>query len=113
MPYFVTRPGEALFALAGLWEHWMAPDGSEIETAILMTVSPNAEMAAIHDRMPVVIAERDYETWLTGDPDEAARLLRSAPDGSFVPQVTSVLRRAAEKPKPPKPEEGSGQMSLF
>lgn len=113
VPYFVTRPGEALFALAGLWEHWMAPDGSEIETAILMTVSPNAEMAAIHDRMPVVIESADYETWLTGEPEEAARLLRCAPDGSFLPQVASHLRRAADKPKPPKPDDGPGQMSLF
>lgn len=113
VPYFVTREREALFALAGLWEHWMAPDGSEIETAILMTVSPNRELAAIHDRMPVVIEAQDHETWLTGEPEAAARLLRAAPDGSFTLQPTSLGRKAAEKPKPPKPEEGPGQMSLF
>ncbi len=114
VPYFVTRQGEALFALAGLWEHWMAPDGSEIETAILMTVSPNAEMAAIHDRMPVVIEAPDYETWLTGEPQEAARLLRSAPDGSFTPRATSLGRgKPGGMRTPPKPDEGPGQLSLL
>ncbi|MCA3554540.1 SOS response-associated peptidase, partial [Aestuariivirga sp.] len=31
-PFFVQRPDKGLFALAGLWEHWMGADGSELET---------------------------------------------------------------------------------
>ena len=57
-PIYVQRKDKGLFALAGLWEHWMGPDGSELETAMLMTIAPNAELSAIHDRMPVIIAER-------------------------------------------------------
>lgn len=109
VPFFVQRPDGGLFALAGLWEHWMGADGSELETATLMTIAPNAELSLIHDRMPVIIAAEDYETWLTGDAEEAAQLIRPAPDGSFVMEPTVIGRGAPPKPAPPEPD----QMSLF
>ena len=108
-PYFVERTDKALFALAGLWEHWMGADGSEIETIVLMTIEPNAELSAIHDRMPVIIAPEDHETWLTGETDEAAKLIRPAPDHSFSLEPTVIGRAAAPKPAPKKPD----QLSLF
>lgn len=109
VPFFVQAADKGLFALAGLWEHWMGADGSELETATLMTIAPNAELATIHDRMPVIIAPEDYETWLTGEVDEAVKLVRPAPDGSFVMEPTTIGRAAAPKP-PPKPPD---QMQLF
>lgn len=105
VPFLVERADKGLFALAGLWEHWMGADGSELETAVLMTIAPNRELAAIHDRMPVIIAAEDYETWLTGEVEEAAKLIRPAPDGSFVMEPTVIGRGA-----PPKKPD---QMSLF
>ena len=66
-PWFIHRPDDGLFAFAGLWEHWMGADGSEIETGVIITTAPNKTIATIHDRMPVVINPDDYETWLTGD----------------------------------------------
>lgn len=107
-PYFIARRDNALFALAGLWEHWMGADGSELETAALMTIAPNADLAVIHDRMPVIIAPGDYETWLTGDAAEAAKLIRPAPDGDFT-AVPTVIGRGEKTPPAPPP----GQMSLF
>lgn len=109
VPFFVQQRDKGLFALAGLWEHWMGADGSELETATLMTISPNAELATIHDRMPVIIAPQDYETWLTGEAEDAARLIRPATDGSFVMEPTVIGRAAAPKSPPKKPD----QMSLF
>ena len=109
VPFFVQAADKGLFALAGLWEHWMGTDGSELETAVLMTIAPNAELATIHDRMPVIIAPEDYETWLTGEMEDAARLIRPAPDGSFVMEPTTIGRAAAPKPPPKKPD----QMTLF
>ena len=109
VPFFVQAADKGLFALAGLWEHWMGTDGSELETAVLMTIAPNAELATIHDRMPVIIAPEDYETWLTGEVEDAARLIRPAPDGSFVMEPTTIGRAAAPKPPPKKPD----QMTLF
>ncbi len=109
VPFLVQRKDHGLFALAGLWEHWMGPDGSELETATLMTISPNAELSVIHDRMPVIIAPEDYETWLTGEAEAAARLIRPAPDDSFTLEPTVIGRAAPPRPEPKKPD----QLSLF
>jgi len=109
VPFFVQAADKGLFALAGLWEHWMGADGSELETATLMTIAPNAELATIHDRMPVIIAPEDYETWLTGETEDAAKLIRPAPDGSFVMEPTAIGRAPAPRPPPKKPD----QMSLL
>jgi putative SOS response-associated peptidase YedK len=87
----------------------MGADGSEIEPAALMTIASNEELATIHDRMPVIIAPEDYETWLTGEVEEAARLIRPAPDDSFTLEPTVIGRGAPPKPVPPKPS----QMDLF
>jgi putative SOS response-associated peptidase YedK len=101
-PHFFSRPDHGLFAFAGLWEHWMGADGSELETGALMTISPNAEVAAIHDRMPVIIQPQDYEVWLTGAVEDAARLIRPAPDGTFSVAPTTIARGRAATADPPR-----------
>lgn len=106
-PWFIHRPDNSLFAFGGLWEHWMGPDGSELETGIIITTTPNAEVARIHNRSPVVIAPENYQTWLAGDPDEAAQLIRQAPDGFWALEKTTIARTAP----PPKPM--ADQMKLI
>lgn len=107
--YFVQRKDHGLFAFGAIWEHWMSPDGSELETAALMTIAPNRELASIHDRMPVIIAAEDFDTWLTGDVKDAANLIRPAPDGDYALEVTAIGRAAAAVPTPIKPD----QLTLF
>jgi putative SOS response-associated peptidase YedK len=34
----------------------------------IITCPPNALVGALHDRMPVVLAEEDWATWLGEDP---------------------------------------------
>ena len=70
-------------ALAGLWEHWLGADGSEIETMAILTVPANAKVARVHDRMPAILAPEYFDEWLdTRDvrAETAARLLTPAPD---------------------------------
>ena len=55
--------GEPLF-FAGLWETWNTADGSEMDTACIITCGPNGTMAAVHDRMPVILEPRDFDLWL-------------------------------------------------
>jgi putative SOS response-associated peptidase YedK len=56
------------FAIAGLWDHWEGPDGSDIKTCTIITTTPNEIMAPIHDRMPVIVHPRDYKKWLDPSP---------------------------------------------
>lgn len=69
--------------LAALWEHWQGADGSEMETVTILTTEPNETMAEIHNRMPAILSRDDFSTWLDCEgtsPDEAAALLKPAPD---------------------------------
>jgi putative SOS response-associated peptidase YedK len=68
---------------AGLWEHWMSADGSEMESMAILTTEANRTVAQIHDRMPVILPASDWDAWLDvrSTPDkEAAALLKPAPD---------------------------------
>jgi putative SOS response-associated peptidase YedK len=68
---------------AGLWEHWMSADGSEMESMAVMTTEANRTVGTIHDRMPVILPPDAWDAWLDvrGVPAaEAAALLKPAPD---------------------------------
>jgi putative SOS response-associated peptidase YedK len=70
-PWRITLEGSAPFAFAGLWERWSGPDGSEIESCTIVTTEAAKSIAAIHERMPVMLGPSDFSTWLRGTPDEA------------------------------------------
>lgn len=78
-----TDSGSKLMGLAGLWEHWLEADGSEVETMAILTVQANTTVGAIHDRMPVILAPADFALWLDCKPGTAEHiqhLLRPAAD---------------------------------
>ena len=65
---FALKSGEP-YAMAGLWERWQPKEGAALETFTILTTDPNELMEPIHNRMPVILAQRDYGRWLdSGDP---------------------------------------------
>ena len=66
-PYCIYLPDQPVFAFAGLWEHWQGPDGSEIETAAILTGEASLAIRDIHERMPVILRPGDHEAWLAGE----------------------------------------------
>src|SRR5215469_149568 len=60
----------APFGIAGIWENWKEPTSGEwIRTFAIITTAANELVATIHDRMPLILAPRDYGRWLSEDPD--------------------------------------------
>ena len=58
------------FGIAGLWENWKEPASGEwIRTFAIITTDANELIAEIHDRMPAILAPRDYLRWLSDEPD--------------------------------------------
>jgi putative SOS response-associated peptidase YedK len=69
-PFAIAMKDGRPYALAGLWARWkdiMA--GGELLTFTVITTDPNEIVEPLHDRMPVIIPERDYDRWLKPNPE--------------------------------------------
>jgi putative SOS response-associated peptidase YedK len=107
--FHIHRPDHALFALAGLWEHWMGADGSELETAVVITTRPTAPLSQIHDRMPAIIMPENFTRWLNCDlhpADDAVRLLIPPPDDYFTAEPVDLRRSDGPPSRSQSPSRG-------
>ncbi|MFN3960960.1 MAG: SOS response-associated peptidase [Parvularculaceae bacterium] len=83
-PYLIRPSLSGLFAFAGLWETAQDPDGGEIDTAAILTCEAGPDVAALHNREPVVIQPADYSVWLGADEKDLGpvqAMLRPPPKG--------------------------------
>jgi len=64
-PYYIQLSGSRPFAFAGLWEHWSPSEGGPVESCTILTTTPNALVAELHDRMPVILPPDRYDEWLS------------------------------------------------
>lgn len=65
-PYFLQLASGEPFAMAGLWEPWRSPEGKLVETYAIVTTEAAGAARQVHDRMPVILAQPEYEAWLCG-----------------------------------------------
>lgn len=87
--YAIRRRDRETMALAGLWERWTpkadagrANEVAPLETLTILTTTANAVLRPLHDRMPVILDETAWESWLDPVAPRPAlkALLRPAPD---------------------------------
>ncbi|HQR37074.1 MAG TPA: SOS response-associated peptidase [Blastocatellia bacterium] len=92
-PMHIVRRDRGLFAFAGIWETWRAPDESELRTCSIITVEPNALLSTIHNRMPAILQASVERTWLAPDTKvaDALSLLVPYADDDF--EAHAVSRR--------------------
>ncbi|MDA8148051.1 MAG: SOS response-associated peptidase [Actinomycetota bacterium] len=96
--YFVRHDGDPL-ALAGLWVDTPSTGGGpvaggedpataeDIPACVVVTAGASADMAGVHDRMPVILERDGWEAWLDPGtaPDDLAYLLgQYSPAGVLV-----------------------------
>ncbi|HET8647235.1 MAG TPA: SOS response-associated peptidase, partial [Vicinamibacteria bacterium] len=119
-PYRICRPDRRPFAFAGLWQPAEDGPGETCGTCAILTTVPNELVRGIHDRMPVILAPRQFDLWLApGSPRSAlTELLRPAPEGELTayPVSPRVNRTANDDPSclEPAPEiAGDPQGRLF
>jgi putative SOS response-associated peptidase YedK len=117
-PYYIHYRDDRPFAFAGLWETWRAKDaaakdaakGAEsagaltLESCTIVTTSATKALAAIHDRMPVILEPADYALWLdpaVQDPAAVQQLVAPNDDPAIVaePVSTHVNRVANDDPR--------------
>ena len=92
------HPAEGgVLALAGIWEHWERPGREPRDGFAILTVAANADVAPVHDRMPLIVAPEDREAWLAREtaPERLRRIVRPAPDGLLDARVVSTRVNSA------------------
>jgi putative SOS response-associated peptidase YedK len=93
-PYYISLKSREPMAMAGLWESWKTPDGEVLRTCCVITTGPNAVMEPIHDRMPVIVALEDWESWLSAPVEDIQGLVKPYPPEPM--QVWSVNKRMSK-----------------
>jgi putative SOS response-associated peptidase YedK len=62
--FHITRVGGEPFAFAGLWSIWHGDAGKTLRTCTILTTAANGSIAALHDRMPIILAPAAESKWL-------------------------------------------------
>jgi putative SOS response-associated peptidase YedK len=113
-PTWFHREDSRLLLFAGLYEAWQKEAGARETTFTILTTAANALLASYHDRMPVILADREADDWM--DPRAPApralkRFLVPAPADLLIatpvsPEVNNVDNDSPDLLAP------AGQMSL-
>ena len=104
--------------MAGLWEKWIRPPSTDelalddpdqvsglsasasqlVETFTIITTEPNPMVAAVHNRMPVILGPEHYQWWLEPnrfEPQFLKTLLRPYPaDDMACCRVSKLVNNA-------------------
>lgn len=84
LPWYLAAPDGGPLAFAAVWQDWTdAATGLAQPTVAIVTCDASPDIAAIHHRMPVILAAPDWPLWLGEAGHGAARLMRPAPPGTL------------------------------
>ena len=75
VPYYVHLKSKQPMIFAGLWDIWFDPDGGELHSCTIATVTASPQLAKLHNRMPVILPKTTYEKWLITEEKRAVSLL--------------------------------------
>jgi len=74
-PYLIHREDDEPFAFAGLWERWSKDENEPpLESCTIITSASAGVTSDLHDRMPVILDEADYDLWLDVEFEDYDRL---------------------------------------
>ncbi len=64
-PYFIVSASGDYFVFAGIYETWYDNVLNEsILSCAILTTEPNEKIATLHERMPVILEEHQWDLWL-------------------------------------------------
>jgi putative SOS response-associated peptidase YedK len=116
-PHHIARSDGEPFAFAGLWSVWRREDGLALRTCAIITRPANSPVAAVHDRMPVMLAPGHEPSWLDrATTDKTLRgLLRGLPGCEIVvrPVCSAVNDARYDGPECLAPPLQGAQPALF
>ncbi len=109
-PFYFSRQDGSPLLVAGLWSAWRSTPAGMSKTAggsdraaaplltcTVITTDAVGDFAAVHDRMPLILAGRDWDRWLDPDAPAPADLLDAPPDiaGLTMREVSTLVNSTA------------------
>lgn len=86
--FHISWSAEELFAFAGIWSVWRRPeDDHQVRSCAILTTGPNASVAPLHDRMPVILPRQAEGLWL----DASSPLSELAPLLVPIPAAETIV----------------------
>jgi putative SOS response-associated peptidase YedK len=113
-PFYMYRSDGDMLFMAGLWSVWRpAKDANPLLSCTIVTTDAVGELAEIHDRMPLVVTERDWDRWLNPDVPADDELLSNPPDvrGIELREISTLVNNVRNngpqlvEPAEPQPEQ--------
>lgn len=89
IPFYISPVEKDLLGFAGLYERWTDPEdeSNQIWSYTIITTQANELLKPLHERMPVILTEENYDKWLdpvNSDTEQLQELL--------VPYPSELLR---------------------
>lgn len=78
--YLLRLPGTPMLYMAGLYNLYRQPDGSELGRFVILTTAASQSVSVLHDRMPVILRPEEAKAWLRGGADAGQFLTRPGPE---------------------------------
>ena len=100
LPWYITRADGGVMALGGVWQQWER-EGVALLTCAVVTTEAGPQMAAVHNREPVIVEQAVWPLWLGESGKGAALLMKHREPGALAmhrvdPRVNSNRASGAE-----------------
>jgi putative SOS response-associated peptidase YedK len=79
VPFLFERSDRKPFALAGVWDRWIAKDGEVVESCAILTQKAAWPIDTVHDRMPVLMDREAGARWIDAATEEGEARALLAP----------------------------------
>lgn len=114
VPYRIFRKNGDLLLFAGIWDVWYKDDYA-VKTFSIITAPPNTEVAPLHNRMPMVLPQKEQQQrWLQNlDIAQVMELLQPPPDGILDYYQVSDKVNSVKNDSPELHQRIGGQPTLF
>lgn len=114
-PYLIHRQDGAALLMAGLYEVWKPRNESPRVTFTIVTTRANADIARLHDRMPVVLEDEQADEWMFARTGERRlrQLMEPASAGVLTTRPVSHLVNAVANEGAALVERAAEQVRLF